>query len=111
MCLARALIRKSRIVLLDEATSSVDYGTDTIIQATLREEFGRGQSTVIAIAHRLDSIASCDRVAVMSDGWVVEFDRPGALLRKTNSRFSRLIASADEKGSPTAETTREFVAQ
>ena len=98
MCLARALIRRSKIVLLDEATSSVDYRTDAIIQTTLRDEFGRGKSTILVVAHRLSTIMDTDRVLVMSDGRVVEFDSPERLLRNPDSYFARLVA-AEEMGS------------
>jgi len=93
MCLARALIRRSKIVLLDEATSSVDYRTDAIIQTTLRDEFGRGKSTILVVAHRLSTIMDTDRVLVMSDGRVVEFDSPERLLCNPDSYFARLVAA------------------
>lgn len=75
--LARALVRKTSILILDEATSSVDYETDGKIQATIDTEF-RSQ-TVLSIAHRLKTILSCDRVLVLDQGRVAEFGAPLAL--------------------------------
>ena len=75
--LARALVRDSRIILLDEATASVDLDTDSKIQNTIRNEFG--DRTLLCIAHRLTTIIGYDRVIVMDDGRVSENDSPLAL--------------------------------
>ncbi|KAK6510125.1 hypothetical protein TWF481_004839 [Arthrobotrys musiformis] len=87
-CLARALLRKSKIVVLDEATSGVDKDTDEMMQKVIREEMK--DKTVIAIAHRLQTIMDFDRVAVMEDGVVVEVGEPRALL-KEDSKFKQLV--------------------
>ncbi|KAG8000099.1 Canalicular multispecific organic anion transporter 1 [Nibea albiflora] len=80
LCLARALLRKSRILILDEATAAVDLETDNLIQNTIRKEFS--QCTVLTIAHRLHSIMDSSRVMVLDAGKIVEFDSPSNLLEK-----------------------------
>lgn len=80
LCLARALLRKSRILILDEATAAVDLETDNLIQNTIREEFSH--CTVLTIAHRLHSIMDSSRVMVLDAGKIVEFDSPSNLLSK-----------------------------
>ncbi|KAK2824276.1 hypothetical protein Q5P01_021451 [Channa striata] len=80
LCLARALLRKSRILILDEATAAVDLETDNLIQTTIRKEFSH--CTVLTIAHRLHSIMDSSRVMVLDAGKIVEFDSPSNLLEK-----------------------------
>lgn len=79
-CLARAVLMGARIVVLDEATSSVDAHTDALMQRVLREAFA--DRTIIAVAHRLDMILDFDRVVVMDKGRIVEVGPPGVLVRK-----------------------------
>jgi ABC-type multidrug transport system fused ATPase/permease subunit len=78
ICLARAIIRRPKILVLDEATSSVDVETDALIQKSIREEFA--DSTLLVIAHRLSTVGDFDKIMVMADGKVVEFGRPGELI-------------------------------
>ncbi|KAK2171191.1 hypothetical protein NP493_1094g02038 [Ridgeia piscesae] len=85
ICLARALLRKSKILVLDEATAAVDLETDDFIQETIRTEFA--DSTVITIAHRLNTIMDYDRVLVLDEGTIKELDSPEALLRDRESIF------------------------
>ncbi len=92
LCLARALLRKSRILVLDEATSAVDLETDDLIQATIRKEFSA--SSVITIAHRLNTILDCDRILVLEGGTLRELDTPAALLANPDSAFSSLARDA-----------------
>ena len=86
--LARAMLKKSRVLVLDEATSSIDRGTDQLIQRLIREEFEG--CTILAVAHRLDSIADFDKVAILDDGEVFEMGRPSELLADPSSAFRRL---------------------
>ncbi|KAF7331513.1 ABC bile acid [Mycena kentingensis (nom. inval.)] len=85
IALARALLRRSTIVIMDEATSSVDMATDAKIQHTIREEFAR--SLLITVAHRLKTIIDYDRVIVLDKGKIVEFDSPLELMRREGSVF------------------------
>ncbi|PWY88146.1 P-loop containing nucleoside triphosphate hydrolase protein [Aspergillus heteromorphus CBS 117.55] len=87
-CLARSLLRKSRIVVLDEVSASVDVKTDELLQAVIREEFHG--CTIIAVAHRLNTIVDFDRVVVLHGGQVVESGAPQDLLAQDGSRFKEL---------------------
>ena len=84
LCLARALLKSPRVLLMDEATASIDYATDAKIQDTLRELQGK---TIITIAHRLQTIADYDKVLVLDKGQVIEYDAPWELIRKEDGIF------------------------
>ncbi|OCF78519.1 ATP-binding cassette transporter [Kwoniella mangroviensis CBS 8886] len=88
VAMARALLRRSNLIIMDEATASVDFATDEAIQAAIRSEFK--SSTLLTIAHRLSSVIDYDRLLVLSDGKVAEFDTPINLLRKDGSLFKSL---------------------
>jgi ATP-binding cassette subfamily C (CFTR/MRP) protein 1 len=92
LCMARALLRSSRILILDEATSSIDTATDKIIQKTINTAFK--SSTVLTIAHRLHTIINSDMVLVLDSGRVAEYDAPQRLLQQTNGAFARLVSEA-----------------
>ncbi|XP_053473507.1 multidrug resistance-associated protein 1 isoform X2 [Ictalurus furcatus] len=80
VCLARALLRKTKILVLDEATAAVDVETDELIQSTIRTQFE--ECTVLTIAHRLNTIMDYTRVLVLDKGQMVEFDSPSSLIAK-----------------------------
>ncbi|KAF3764503.1 hypothetical protein M406DRAFT_81350 [Cryphonectria parasitica EP155] len=80
LCLARAIVARPRVMVLDEATSAVDMATDALIQRSIREEFT--DATLLVIAHRLSTIADFDRILVLSDGKVAEYGRPRELWEK-----------------------------
>merc|ERR1719361_1742034 len=92
VCLARALLRKTKILVLDEATAAVDLETDDLIQATIREEFS--DCTVLTIAHRIKTILDNDRVLVMESGNIKEFDQPDVLLNDKDSAFYKMAKDA-----------------
>lgn len=91
LCLARALLRRSKILVLDEATAAVDVKTDAFIQKTIREEFK--SCTMLVIAHRLNTIIDCDRILVLDAGQVAEHNTPEELLGNEDSTFSKMVQS------------------
>jgi len=93
ICLARALLRKSKVFVLDEATAAVDLGTDALIQKTIREEFR--DSTVLTIAHRLNTIMDYDRIIVLENGRIKECDSPQALMADRKSVFYSMVQCAN----------------
>ncbi|XP_044435180.1 ABC transporter C family member 10 isoform X2 [Triticum aestivum] len=88
-CLGRALLRRCRILVLDEATAFIDNATDAVLQKTIRTEFK--YCTVITVAHRIPTVMDCDMVLAMSDGKVVEFDKPTKLMETEGSLFRELF--------------------
>jgi len=96
LALCRALVKNSRIIVLDEATSSVDVETDAKIQQTIQTEFAT--STLLCIAHRLNTIAYYDRVIVMDAGEIAEFDTVLNLFDKQDSIFRSLCDEAGLSG-------------
>ncbi|KAJ2961221.1 hypothetical protein NQZ79_g3555 [Umbelopsis isabellina] len=94
ICLARALLQGRRIVVMDEATASVDFKTDEAIQRTISSEFK--DSTILCIAHRLLTVIEYDRILVIEQGKVVEFDNPYTLIMNVNSKFHSMCKSSGE---------------
>jgi ATP-binding cassette subfamily C (CFTR/MRP) protein 1 len=88
LCIARAMLRKSKIILMDEATASIDYKTERLIQESIMKVLK--DSTVITIAHRIKTIIKYDRILVLSDGMIKEFDTPENLLKIKNGLFNEL---------------------
>ncbi|KAL0031798.1 hypothetical protein WJX79_007928 [Trebouxia sp. C0005] len=92
LCVARALLRKPRVLVADEATASVDGETDALIQRTIRANFK--DSTVLTIAHRLNTILDSTKVLVMEDGRVKEYDSPANLMQIPNGTFRAMVVEA-----------------
>ncbi|XP_028246174.1 ABC transporter C family member 3-like isoform X1 [Glycine soja] len=90
VCLGRVLLKKSKVLVLDEATASVDTSTDNLIQQTLRQHFPN--SSVITIAHRITSVIDSDMVLLLNQGLIEEYDSPTRLLEDKLSSFARLVA-------------------
>ena len=90
--LARALLRGTKLLLLDEATANVDYATDAVMQRVLRHRFP--SATLLTIAHRLESIIDFDQLLLMVDGRVAEAGRPAELLAQRESLFSALVGTS-----------------
>ncbi|KAK7749958.1 Transporter of the ATP-binding cassette (ABC) [Cytospora paraplurivora] len=87
LCLARAMLKSPTVLLMDEATASIDYATDSKIQETIRE---LENSTIITVAHRLQTIVDYDKVLVLDKGSIVEFDHPWQLMKKEDGQFKSM---------------------
>ncbi|XP_071837972.1 ATP-binding cassette sub-family C member 4-like [Apostichopus japonicus] len=97
LCLARAVLRKNRVLLVDEATANVDIRTDKLIQATIKNKFS--DCTVLTIAHRLNTIMDSDKVLVLDEGRIVEFDEPYTLLQDESGMLSSMVAETGNQES------------
>jgi len=93
LCLARAVLRRSKVILMDEATASVDNETDALIQQTIRNSFA--DSTVLCIAHRIKTIMDSDKILVMGQGACQELGTPGELLANPDSHFRQLAIESN----------------
>ena len=95
LCICRAILRKNKIVILDEATSNIDIVTENKIQKLIHENFK--DSTMLTIAHRLNTIINSDKILLLDHGEVREYDTPANLLADPNTRFSHLISEIKKK--------------
>uniref|UniRef100_A0A3Q0R8A5 ATP-binding cassette sub-family C member 5 n=1 Tax=Amphilophus citrinellus TaxID=61819 RepID=A0A3Q0R8A5_AMPCI len=95
LCVARALLRQCKVLILDEATAAMDAETDALIQETIRSSFQH--CTTLIIAHRLHTVLASDRIMVLNQGQVVEFDEPSKLLANENSRLCSMLAAVENK--------------
>jgi len=93
--MARAILKRSKVLVMDEATASVDYATDELIGKTIRQEFA--DSTILTIAHRLRTVIDYDRVLLLENGRIVEFDKPAVLLRDPSTKFYALCKATGKE--------------
>ena len=92
LTIARALVkREAKLVLMDEATASLDPASDALVQTALRKAFTLYGATVLVIAHRVHTVMDCDLILGLKDGMVVEFAPPGVLLGQDDSLFAGLV--------------------
>ncbi|TPX40109.1 hypothetical protein SeLEV6574_g06782 [Synchytrium endobioticum] len=103
LCLARAMLRRPKVLVLDEVTSNIDYETDATVQRVLREDFQ--QTTILTIAHRLNTIIDYDKILVLDQGRIVEYDTPANLLSREGTAFGALV---DETGATNSKLLREL---
>ncbi|KAF8803433.1 multidrug resistance-associated ABC transporter [Phlegmacium glaucopus] len=96
IALARAIVRNSKLLILDEATSAIDHKTDSVIQSTLRNELG-ADVTILTVAHRLQTIMDADKIMVLDSGKIIEFDSPQELLQKKGGAFKTMVDGSGDK--------------
>ncbi|TCD68834.1 hypothetical protein EIP91_009701 [Steccherinum ochraceum] len=96
LALARAIVRKSKLLILDEATSAIDYETDTVIQTSLRKELDK-DVTLLTVAHRLQTIMDADKIMVLDAGQIVEFGKPHDLLQNEKGTLRSLVDESGDK--------------
>lgn len=114
ICIARACARKAKVVVLDEATSNIDVVTEQAILKLMKTEFA--DSTMITIAHRLNTIIASDKVAVLEAGKLIEYDSPKALASRPESYFAKLLndlkqSEAEEEEEKKKEQKKEVKAE
>ena len=97
LCICRALLQKSKIVVMDEATANIDHETEATIQELVTEGFK--DATMLVVAHRINTIIGSDRVMFLKDGKVAEFENPQTLLADRTSLFYELVKELEKKGS------------
>ena len=95
ICITRAILRKSKIIVMDEATASIDVNTENIIQRAINNLLN--DSTILTIAHRIKTVLNSDRILVLDNGEVKEFDSPKILLENKNSMFYELYNNASKR--------------
>ena len=93
LCLARAILTKCKILILDEPTANVDTNTDSLLQKTLRERFS--EATIIMVAHRLQTVIDFDRILVLGNGRLLEYGSPKELMSKEDGHFSSMLRNSD----------------
>jgi len=96
LALARAILRGSKLLILDEATSAIDYKTDEVIQSSLRRQLGNDTS-LITVAHRLQTIMDADKIIVLDAGKIVEFNSPVELLKNKKGMLRALVDQSGDK--------------
>ncbi|KAJ1534531.1 hypothetical protein HK096_003782, partial [Nowakowskiella sp. JEL0078] len=96
LCLARALLRNSRVIIMDEATASVDALTDARIQETIRTPPFSTSTTIMIIAHRLKTIADCDKLVVLEKGRIIQTGRPSELVQQEGATFRKMCEESGE---------------
>ena len=104
-CIARAILSKTQILVLDEATAAIDLQTDKLIQNTLKENFR--DTTVLTIAHRLNTVMESDKILVMDAGKAVEFAPPVALLKLEDGQFTSLVKQTGQDSYDKLKRTAE----
>lgn len=105
LCLARAILRGNKVLVLDEATANVDPQTDALIQTTIREKFRN--CTVLTVAHRLHTVMDSDRILVMENGYAKEFDVPQVLLQQKDGILFNMVEATGPQESESLKRIAE----